>query len=119
MDVSDRRGHAQLTQEAKIASDFYFIRAIFAFAGFASVLGLPRTFASGAGLIKCTAATDASGKSGPATRAAGPQIFFTGKSRLPRETYLPLKPGLCRKAARSGVQKGPEGGIRWVARFRP
>ena len=40
MDVSDRRGHAQLTQEAKIASDFYFIREIFAVAGFAGALGL-------------------------------------------------------------------------------
>ena len=38
MDVSDRRLHVQLTQEAKIASDFSLIRAIFAFAGFVSAL---------------------------------------------------------------------------------
>ena len=34
MDVSDRRMQVQLTQEAKIASDFSLFRAIFAFAGF-------------------------------------------------------------------------------------
>ena len=39
MDVSDRRLHVQLTQEAKIASDFSLIRAIFAFVGFVSALG--------------------------------------------------------------------------------
>ena len=38
MDVSDRRMQVQLTQEAKIASDFYFIRAIFAVVGFVSAL---------------------------------------------------------------------------------
>ena len=38
MDVSDRRLHVQLTQEAKIASDFSLFRAIFAFAGFVSAL---------------------------------------------------------------------------------
>ena len=38
MDVSDRRLLVQLTQEAKIAPDFSFIRAIFAFAGFVSAL---------------------------------------------------------------------------------
>ena len=38
MDVSDRRPQAQLTQEAKIASDFSLFRAIFAFAGFVSAL---------------------------------------------------------------------------------
>lgn len=37
-DASDRRRHVRRTQEAKIASDFFFIRAIFAFAGFAGVL---------------------------------------------------------------------------------
>ena len=41
MDVSDRRLHVQLTQEAKIASDFSLIRAIFAFAGFGSALSGP------------------------------------------------------------------------------
>ena len=44
MGVSDRRLHVQLTQEAKNASDFSLIRAIFAFAGFVSALrrtGLP------------------------------------------------------------------------------
>ena len=40
MDVSDRRMQVQLTQEAKIISDFYSIRAIFAFVGF--VNGLKR-----------------------------------------------------------------------------
>ena len=38
MDVSDRRMQVQLTQEAKIVSDFYSIRAIFAFVGFVSAL---------------------------------------------------------------------------------
>ena len=38
MDVSDRRMQVQLTQEAKIASDFFFIRAIFAVVGFVSAL---------------------------------------------------------------------------------
>ena len=42
MGVSDRRLHVQLTQEAKIASDFSLIRAIFVFAGFAGALGPPR-----------------------------------------------------------------------------
>ena len=41
MNVSDRRLHVQLTQEAKIASDFSFIRAIFAFVGFVSALSRP------------------------------------------------------------------------------
>ena len=41
IDVSDRRLHVQLTQEAKIASDFSLIRAIFAFAGFVSGLTPP------------------------------------------------------------------------------
>ena len=38
MNVSDRRLHVQLTQEAEIASDFSLLRAIFAFAGFVSAL---------------------------------------------------------------------------------
>ena len=38
MDVRDRRLQEQLTQEAKIASDFSLIRAIFAFAVFVSAL---------------------------------------------------------------------------------
>ena len=38
MDVSDRRMQVQLTQEAKIASDFSYIRAIFAVVGFVSAL---------------------------------------------------------------------------------
>ena len=38
MDVSDRNLQVQLTPEAKIASDFYLVRAIFAFAGFVSAL---------------------------------------------------------------------------------
>ena len=44
MDVSDRRMQVQLTQEAKIASDFLYIRAIFAVVGFVSALSasLPR-----------------------------------------------------------------------------
>ena len=41
MDVSDRRMQVQLTQEAKIVSDFYSIRAIFAFVGFVSALRCP------------------------------------------------------------------------------
>ncbi len=39
MDVSDRSRQVQLTLEAKIASDFSLVRAIFAFAGFVSALG--------------------------------------------------------------------------------
>ena len=46
MDVSDRRLHVQLTQEAKIASDFSLFRAIFAFAGFVSALRRERTVRS-------------------------------------------------------------------------
>ena len=43
IDVSDRRMQVLLTPEAKIASDFYFIRAIFAVVGFVSALtSLPR-----------------------------------------------------------------------------
>ncbi len=38
MDVSDRRLQVQLTLEAKIASDFFLVRAIWAFAGFISAL---------------------------------------------------------------------------------
>ena len=38
MDVSDRRMQVQLTPEAKIASDFLYIRAIFAVVGFISAL---------------------------------------------------------------------------------
>ena len=38
MDVSDRRAAGSLTPEAKIASDFFFIGAIFAFVGFISAL---------------------------------------------------------------------------------
>ena len=41
MDVSDRRMQVQLTQEAKIASDFLYIRAIFAVVGFVSALRPP------------------------------------------------------------------------------
>ena len=45
MDVSDRRMQVQLTQEAKIASDFLYIRAIFAVVGFVSALSAPRRYA--------------------------------------------------------------------------
>ena len=38
IDVSDRSLQVQLTLEAKIASDFSLVRAIFAFAGFVSAL---------------------------------------------------------------------------------
>ena len=38
MDVSDRRMQVQLTPEAKIATDFFFIGAIFAFVDFVSAL---------------------------------------------------------------------------------
>ena len=41
MDASDRRMQVQLTPEAKIASGFLFIRAIFAFVGFVSALVAP------------------------------------------------------------------------------
>ena len=47
MDVSDRRMQVQLTQEAKIASDFFFIRAILAVAGFISALTPPATVCRG------------------------------------------------------------------------
>ena len=55
MDVSDRRMQVQLTQEAKIASDFHFIRAIFAVVGFVSALGARRY---GAPLRMLTKSTD-------------------------------------------------------------
>ena len=38
MDVSDRRMQVQLTPEAKIATDFFLIGAIFAVVGFVSAL---------------------------------------------------------------------------------
>ena len=41
MDVSDRRMQVQLTPEAKIATDFFFIGAIFAVVGFVSALAGP------------------------------------------------------------------------------
>ena len=47
MDVSDRRMQVQLTPEAKIASDFLYIRAIFAVVGFVSALNAPRDEARG------------------------------------------------------------------------
>ena len=49
MDVSDRRMQVQLTSEAKIATDFFFIGAIFAFVDFVSALTpLARKAARGA-----------------------------------------------------------------------
>ena len=44
MNVSDRRMQVQLTQEAKIASDFLYIRAIFAVVGFVSALAASTEF---------------------------------------------------------------------------
>ena len=38
MDVSDRRMQVQLMPEARIATDFFFIGAIFAFVDFVSAL---------------------------------------------------------------------------------
>ena len=49
MDVSDRRMQVQLTPEAKIATDFFFIGAIFAFVDFVSALG-PHLHSCGCGL---------------------------------------------------------------------
>ena len=40
MDVSDRRMQVQLTPEAKTASDFHFIKAIFAVVGFLGALAI-------------------------------------------------------------------------------
>ena len=51
MDVSDRRMQVQLTQEAKIASHFPYIRAIFAVVGFVSALTAP-TFREGGASIR-------------------------------------------------------------------
>ena len=48
MDVSDRRMQVQLTQEAKIASDFHFIGAIFAVVGFVNALSAPSSKGRGA-----------------------------------------------------------------------
>ena len=42
IDVSDRRMQVQLTQEAKIAPDFFLFRAIFAFVDFISALRAAR-----------------------------------------------------------------------------
>ena len=56
MDVSDRRMQVQLTQEARIASDFLYIRAILAVVGFVSALegpgerSAPRPFVHVSGL---------------------------------------------------------------------
>ena len=58
MGVSDRRLHVQLTQEAKIASDFSLFRAIFAFAGFVSALGKPLSHSMGQGFRMLTKSTD-------------------------------------------------------------
>ena len=52
MDVSDRRMQVQLTPEAKIASDFSLVRAVFAFAGFVSALGPRLLRGGGSRLIK-------------------------------------------------------------------
>ena len=48
MDVSDRRMQVQLTQEARIASDFLYIRAILAVVGFVSALRRAHRFEVGA-----------------------------------------------------------------------
>ena len=48
MDVSDRRMQVLLTPEAKIASDFSYIRAIFAVVGFVSALARPESCVRGA-----------------------------------------------------------------------
>ena len=55
MDVSDRRMQVQLTQEAKIASVFLYIGAIFAVAGFVSAL---RAAPNGGGPFCFAAHTD-------------------------------------------------------------
>ena len=47
LNVSDRRLQVLLTPEAKIASDFSLVRAIFAFAGFVSALKPGRFFLPG------------------------------------------------------------------------
>ena len=53
MDVSDRRMQVQMTQEARIASDCLYIRAILAVVGFVSALPpVPRK--SGAGVFLCS-----------------------------------------------------------------
>ena len=44
MDVSDRRMQVQLTPEAKIATDFLFIGAIFAVVGFVNALSAAPRF---------------------------------------------------------------------------
>ena len=49
MDVSDRRMQVQLTQEAKIATDFLFIGAIFAVVGFVSALSAQAPYSWGLG----------------------------------------------------------------------
>ena len=51
MDVSDRRLQVQLTQEAKIATDFHFIKAIFAVVGFVSAMA-PAGFPAGVGTCR-------------------------------------------------------------------
>ncbi len=62
MDVSDRRLLVRLTQEAKNASDFSLIRAIFAFAGFVSALApgflWSRRFSCRVDLGECLARRD-------------------------------------------------------------
>ena len=64
MDVSDRRMQVWLTPEAKIASDFIFIGAIFAVVGFVSALrdarmmGVPVLFVRAASLLELHARGD-------------------------------------------------------------
>ena len=66
IDVSDRSLQVQLTLEAKIASDFSLVRAIFAFAGFVSALRHRRPTTAGPSIY---------GK-GPLLSKAAPALFY-------------------------------------------
>ena len=81
MDVSDRRMQVQLTQEARIASDFLYIRAILAVVGFVSALSAGST-----SFRRCFAPRASAKRGRPRTRAramAAPvfAVFETGAGR--------------------------------------
>ena len=97
IDVSDRRLHVQLTQEAKIAPDFSLFRAIFAFAGFVSALSrLPAALGRKSEAFSCFFLSKRLKK--PASKAASPsclgkrllQAAFARLNRRVAVKYAPV-----------------------------
>ena len=70
MDVSDRRMQVQLTQEAKIVSEFSFFKAFFAFAGFVSALRPSEIIPISEGLRMLTKSTDCQSLRKPARQGS-------------------------------------------------